>query len=133
MNKGQRTIAALLTIGCVLLGLNLVVSASRPAGAQVEGPVQPIVPVGIAAVADTNDITLVRVFRLWSDGAVDAKVMDYMGTSGESCVLVGECGPVSVFPGSCAGDINHSGDVGFDDILNVIGTWGPCPDEGAAQ
>ncbi|MCP3902593.1 MAG: hypothetical protein GY715_03070 [Planctomycetes bacterium] len=29
--------------------------------------------------------------------------------------------------GSCATDLDGSGDVGFGDILQIIGAWGPCP------
>ena len=28
---------------------------------------------------------------------------------------------------ACPGDVDESGDVGFGDILAIIGAWGPCP------
>ena len=29
--------------------------------------------------------------------------------------------------GGCSSDVNGDGDVGVDDILSIIGNWGPCP------
>ncbi len=116
MEARQRTIAALLTVISVLLSINLIVSASRPAGAQVDGPVLEPTPIALAVRSNW-------VYRLWSDGAVDLTQL----TVGPDCVTSLECPTTTVLPGICPGDVNKSGDVGFDDILEVIGMWGPCP------
>ncbi|MHC5113546.1 MAG: S8 family serine peptidase [Planctomycetota bacterium] len=43
---------------------------------------------------------------------------DFLGTDASATP---ECG------GPCLADLDGSGDVGFGDILNIIGAWGPCP------
>ncbi len=109
-----------------LLLLNLAVWASKPAGAQVDGPVEPPKAVGIAATLNSLQGA---VFRLWDDGTVDVKRYQWT-TDPSQCVFMDECGPITFMPGTCPGDVNKSGDVGFDDVLGVIGTWGPCPEQG---
>ena len=76
MNNGQRIIAALLTVACVLLAANLMANGTRAAHAQygASEPRDPKVVTG--ALAGT------KVFRFWSDGAVDVS---------EGSFPVGEC------------------------------------------
>jgi len=30
-------------------------------------------------------------------------------------------------PGGCVGDIDDTGDVGFNDLVILLASWGPCP------
>ena len=68
-----------------------------------------------------------RMFRFWSDGAVDTTVfslLDYPRTP--ACDPAVVCGPVPVIPGSCPADIVRNGDVDVLDFLTVLNAWGPC-------
>ncbi len=102
MNKSQRTIASLFTVIAVLLGVNLVVSASRPAGAQVDGPVDVRTLVTFSSDFVPGSGSTYRMWRAWSDGAVDLTVLSMPI---DNCVVTPLCGPVPVLPGTCPGDI----------------------------
>lgn len=36
----------------------------------------------------------------------------------------------NIIVAACPEDVDGSGDVGFSDVLRVLGAWGPCPAEG---
>lgn len=38
----------------------------------------------------------------------------------------GSCAP-NTCPGACPADLDASGDVGFDDLVELLSAWGPCP------
>ncbi len=63
----RRSLTALLTIAVVLLAANLVVQLARPAQAQTEYKAVPHV---VGFCADGSGVLV--VYRLWSDGTVDA-------------------------------------------------------------
>ena len=69
-----------------------------------------------------------RIFRAWSDGSVDATWFRFDNNFGqEKCDLIEACGPIMVVPPTpCAADISHNGEVDVTDLLEVLGTWGPC-------
>ena len=127
MNNGQSTIAVLLTVVAVLLGLNLIVRGSPSAGAQVaSGPVQ-AVPVSLSTTqligVSVNDW---HIFRLWSDGAVDSVRVTY--TSGSGCDIESQCDLVPILPGTCMADVDNNGAVNSLDLIDVLLALGTtCP------
>lgn len=74
MTNGQRTVAGLLAVVAVMLGLNLIVRGSPTAVAQ-EPKIRifPEPPVRIINISTTwdNDFRRERVYRLWSDGVIE--------------------------------------------------------------
>ena len=132
--KRNTTTTALLAVIAVLLGLNLIAKSSPAAVGQAEaGPVQPV-PVAIAAQQAFNinagGTDVWRVFRLWSDGAVDAKQLDWTISPVNVCspqTDVIDCPVVPIIPGSCTADVTRNGEVEITDFLEVLGQWGPCP------
>ncbi len=122
MNNGQRTVTTMLAVVAVLLGLNLIVRGSPPAVAQgptAAGPVQPTLVNGVAQWPNT---TSHHIYRFWSDGAVDFTRFRVPA----NCVPTVECAPVTVIPGTCAGDVDRDGIVGVPDLLTTLAAWGPC-------
>ena len=81
-------------------------------------------PVGIAALQWGSSTDRVRVFRLWSDGAIDMTFTRYQADP--QCLIVEQCGPALMIPGSCMADVDRNGNVEFPDLLNVLSDWGPC-------
>ncbi|MCP3904830.1 MAG: CHRD domain-containing protein [Planctomycetes bacterium] len=70
--------------------------------------------------------------RITGSGTIDATMAAEL-TSGLWYInihttdhLEGEARGQVVHDPPCIADLNHSGSVGFDDILVVIGAWGPC-------
>lgn len=49
------------------------------------------------------------------------------GDGGGMGMLLLEMGGGDDGGGDCSADVNGDGDVGVDDILAIIGNWGPCP------
>ncbi len=98
MNNGQRTVAGMLAVVAVLLGLNLIVRGSPTAVAQ--GRPQLPMPVSLTVARDRDGIEpRFRLFRLWSDGAVDMTFVLVGGQNPNFCDDLIECGPVSIIPG----------------------------------
>ena len=135
----QNSITALLAIVALLLTLNLIVTGSPPAEAQVAaGPVQPTV---VAAQAYIQETALGvaptsyahRIWRFWSDGTVDTSLLVitkwFEPNPEASCQLFfpeRSCGPSVIIPGTCPADVDKTGDVGITDFLGVLAAWGPC-------
>ena len=120
MNKGQRTVSGLLTVIAVLLGFNLLASGHRTADAQTDGMAGPV-PISIASSASGGSV---RLFRLWDDGTIESKLLNFSG--GASCDIVGGCDWFDIT--NCSGDLDGSGAVDFPDLVHVLGKWGPCPE-----
>ena len=70
MNKGQRTIALLLTVIAVLLGLNLLEGNAPRAEAQPADS-GPLVGEGDPSVVKWFPVGNTRYYRVWSDGQID--------------------------------------------------------------
>ena len=121
-------IASLLAVIAVLLGLNLIVKGSPQARADrmaTAGPAAPT-PVSIAMMPhfDTNDdpLNTYAIVRLWSDGSVD-----YTDAGNGACAEPSVCaGPTQIIPGTCTADVNHNGEVEVNDLITLLGEWGPC-------
>ena len=97
MNTGQRTVAGMLAVVAVMLGLNLIVRGSPTAVAQEpeirifpEPPVPEPTVVAGATLAGGTDLTF--VWRFWSDGTVDWSRVAIFGV-GPDCDLGSLCGP----------------------------------------
>ena len=69
MTKEQRTIIAMLAVVAALLGLNLIVGGSTPAGAQAQGMGRR--PQAVAMQLSSNFGMGVNVYRMFSDGTVE--------------------------------------------------------------
>ena len=125
MNTGHRTVAGLLAIVAALLALNLIVKGTPPAHAGMRaGPVQPVVVAGAAHLDQTClGCKDVRLYRFWSDGAVD---YTFMSIGQSPCVTDTFCGTTVIIPGTCMADVDRNGDVATTDLLEVLGAWGPC-------
>ncbi len=121
MNRGQRTVASLLAVVAVLLGLNIVRSAP-PAWGQAPAGTTPTPTMVNVAPVYSPAASVVFVFRGWSDGAVDVTSMDWdFGCSPEA-----SCIATPLIPGSCTADANRNGEVEINDLLTMLGQWGPC-------
>ena len=76
MTNGQRTVTTLLAVVAVLLGLNLILSGSPRAVAQEPEirifPEPPVRITHIAASTDSRTAVRKNLFRLWSDGVIEA-------------------------------------------------------------
>ena len=118
----QNTITTLLAAIAVLLGVNFVSGGSMQS-AQVE----PTVVAGSATQevgTDGTGLDQHRVFRFWSDGAVDTTLVDFDGQP-PHCDIDSTCYR-QVLLGSCQSDINRNAEVEVTDFLQLIGEWGPC-------
>ncbi|MHC5115313.1 MAG: hypothetical protein ACYTGP_12900 [Planctomycetota bacterium] len=66
-----------------------------------------------------------------SGGSVWLTGAEMYGTSSSTTtpaqITIQEEGVNAAPPPPCLPDLDGSGDVGFGDILQVIGAWGPCP------
>ena len=121
MNTGQRTVAGMLAVTAVMLGLNLIVRGSPTAVAGGLNAAGPVLPTAVAmAVVDVGTGNF-RMFRTWSDGQVDTTFVSFSGPCPESVD-----GPCVVLAGSCAGDADRDGIVGVPDLLTTLAAWGPC-------
>ena len=67
-----------------------------------------------------------RLFRLWSDGHVDTTSVEInWETYDPPCIQRPQGCPwrdIEV----CPADSSGNGEVDFDDLLEVLSTWGPC-------
>ena len=88
------------------------------------------VPTLVNAVAHpaddlTGSVRKFRVWRFWSDGAVD---MAWINTNADPdyCGTTDQCGPVVMIPGTCMADVDRNGEVATTDLLEVLAAWGPC-------
>ncbi|MCP3981448.1 MAG: hypothetical protein GY716_19285 [bacterium] len=73
----------------------------------------------ISAIADGQSTVSVR----WTMGTTDGSVQ-YCGWNIDDVRISGIAPELP-----CPADLDGSGDVGFGDILTIIGVWGPCPPE----
>ena len=89
-------------------------------GRQTAGPMEPV-PVGITVSVHPDAANSRLIWRLWSDGQVDATFIDITCVKG-----LLPCATGVVIPGTCPGDITHDGAVATADLLGVLETWGPC-------
>jgi hypothetical protein len=118
----SRTVASLLAVIVVLLGLDLIARGSSAVYGAPTGPAPPTV-VGLAATTQGSPGPANLVYRLWSDGAVDVSAVAGV----QPCAPFLTCGPFNVIKGgSCAADLTHNGAVEIGDFLEVLGQWGPC-------
>ncbi len=93
MTKGQRTIATLLAVVAVLLGLNLL---TDPPEAEAQGPPERRTAVVSGVAFTESNSNTYRVWRFWSDGAIDST---FVGIGGKGCNVFQEpCGPVEIIP-----------------------------------
>ena len=77
----QKTTMWMMMLIAVLLVLNIAMERQSEAGAEMSvGPVQPV-PVGIA-------VSTVYIYRLWSDGAVDAVKVNADSSCNPTTVIV---------------------------------------------
>ena len=93
----DRVIVAMLGAVAILLALNLL--RGEPEAQAQNGPpfldsAEPTVVSIVLALPNTNDNQ--RIYRGWSDGAVDMTYVKW-GAVG-SCDIVSTCGPVSIIP-----------------------------------
>ncbi len=96
MTTGQRTAVALLAVVAVLLGLNLLNAQPRLAAA-AGAPVK-LVSATVDKDIQTTSFVTYRVFRGWDDGRVDVTWARIASTFGNECVIVEQCGPVTITP-----------------------------------
>ena len=101
-------------------------------GRQTAGPMQATVVAGQVETSNGND-RLPRIYRFWSDGGVDVSFREFISQTGCEVAKDTPCGPVVLIPGSCPGDITRDGTVATADLLGVLETWGPCPEQGEPQ
>lgn len=104
MNNGHRTVAGLLAVVAVLLGLNLIMSGSPRAVAQEpeirifpEPPVpEPTVVAGAIGQLSGGPFREV-VYRFWSDGQIDATFPRFsINNDTFACEVAFHCGPLVV-------------------------------------
>ena len=123
MNHGQRMIASLLVIACVLLAMNVIVGPSWASqSGRTEALQEPTVVSGSVIQAAGGNAW--RITRFWSDGAVDTGALQFPTT----CEPVVICEQTPVVPASaCAtSDVDHDGQIGTVDLLALLAAWGPC-------
>ena len=89
MTNGQRTVAGMLAVVAVLLGLNLIVNGSPRAVAQEPEirifPKPPhLEPTAVAIYSDPG-----YLYRLWSDGTVELNIVNAIASG---CFRHGWCG-----------------------------------------
>ncbi len=88
MTKEQRTIIAMLAVVAALLGLNLIVGGSTPAGAQAQGMGQP--PRAVTLLERPGEQGGTVLYRLWSDGTVERNDAPFVCCG--ACLLLEWCG-----------------------------------------
>jgi hypothetical protein len=115
MSNGQRSITALLAAAVVLLGLNLATSNERPAKAAGSDRGEEPYVVQISMAPSPGNNLHNTIYRLWSDGTVDAWQMSSVT---EPLWL----GWVDFSPVQRA-DLNADGCVNVEDFLILLGTW----------
>ncbi|MCP3905170.1 MAG: hypothetical protein GY715_16210 [Planctomycetes bacterium] len=134
MNKGQRTIVALLTIACVLLGLNLVMSGERtatgtPADDVTDGAGACCAPAGNCLVF-ANQATCMSLGGIWH-GDVSNDCSDVLECQGPCCLTDGTC-TLTNNQADCDGTLGNwggVGDVDGDGVLDITcadGTSARC-------
>lgn len=118
MNK-PNTVTLLLAVIAALLGMNLIAKTSPAAVGQSQAGTPPVA----VSMSITNNGSLAEqvILRLWSDGQVDETRIQI------SCPSFPVCAPNVIIPGTCAADIDRTGDVAVNDLLEVLGGWGECP------
>ena len=107
------------------------------ATASVTGPSEPVIVwYGSSSLGNgylDNSNALTYVFRAWSDGVIEAKVLG-VNTNAGSCGYIDPCPGWTVISSpqmACRTDINGNGEIEFGDLLAVLNQWGDqatCPD-----
>ncbi len=129
--------ASLLAVVAVLLGLNIVRGATPAWARQDAGPAPaPTVVAGHVASAGGGGGTYTfALWRFWSDGAVDLSIRDIASSPNASGVVgcdpgihgkLYDCGPSPVLTATCTADANRNAEVEINDLLTLLGQWGPC-------
>ena len=118
MNTGQRTVATMLAVVALLLGLNLIVNL-RPQEAAAQyleaARARPphVIQVETAGLGQTNS----PVFRLWSDSVIEVAEFEYIGNV---------CLPE--FPGVAWQELAETVALPPGVRITRIYTWGHHPD-----
>jgi hypothetical protein len=116
----QNTIAALLAVIAVLLGLSFATSNERPAEAATQAQAQEPYVVQISVSGSANDPT--NLYRLWSDGAVDVWLVHPDSPSNPYWYGWLDLHPVQ------RADLNADGCVNVVDFLDLLAGWNDdCP------
>jgi hypothetical protein len=93
------------------------------AGMSGSGDATPVALTASPVVWNQHEGNHWRLFRQWSDGSVDCFRITFENAG--SCEIMDMCS-VQVYPPSCPGDVNHDGNIETDDLLDLLGAWGPC-------
>jgi hypothetical protein len=75
------------------------------------------------AVETAGEPGAITAGDLDGDGATDLAVGAADAGSGGGLLAV----LISDYEDPCPADLDETGDVGFSDVLAIIGAWGPCP------
>ena len=123
MNKGH-SIVSLLAVIAVMLGLNLIVDHSpRAVADNAVGPQEPYVLQISATSTSIGIFPTANIYRLWSDGSVDAHFVRRDNPGGTW--IPQWIGYIPLETGLRA-DTNADGCVGAEDLAIVLGYWGSC-------
>lgn len=151
MNRGNATVASLLAVVAVLLGMNLMATKApaAPAGVNgacclLNGSCQVMGPATCATLngayqgdgvtcdaVNCSSPTIVagaaylsgNGHQLWRFWSNGA--VDSITVDSLSCAFGNVC-VLPILPGPCAADVTRNGEVEVGDFLAVLGQWGPC-------
>ncbi len=126
MDKGQRFIGCLLVVIAALLAVNLFAKTEQRAVAQVGESGPTVLGFQAHQVLAGPVVEYERLFRLWSDGRIEMKVVRFEHVVG--CDVRPGVGCNWFDLENCPNDLNNSDAVDFPDLLRVLGSWGPCPE-----
>ncbi len=126
MDKGQRFIGCLLAVIAALLAVNVFAKTERSAVAQMGESGPTIIGFQAHQIHSNTGSPFERLFRLWSDGRLEMKVIQFQDRLGCDLFPGGGCNWFDIE--TCPNDLNNSDAVDFPDLLRVLGSWGPCPE-----
>jgi len=69
----------------------------------------------------THPLWHIPVGPVWQERTMQVRLHDLSGQSADSEIIELH------FTAGCRGDVNRSGEINVQDLLAVIGSWGPCP------
>ena len=122
MDKGQRFIGCLLAVIAALLAVNIFAKTEQRAEAQVSSG-----PTVVDFEASGVSLDVSRLFRLWSDGRIETRLVVF-DSAPFHCNLLPGLGCNWTDIETCFGDLDNSDAVDFPDLLRVLSEWGPCPE-----